>query len=51
MRSQDAALMVAVFEDHTSLIEYLIAKGADVNYKLFRMLGFPLYGTAIGCAV
>ena len=47
--SQDAALMVAVFEDHTSLIEYLIAKGADVNYKCSNL--DPIYGTAIGCAV
>ena len=49
-RYKDAALMVAVFEDHTSLIEYLIAKGADVNYSSPNA-GFVFFNTPVGWAV
>ena len=47
--SEDTALYIAVLEDHKSLIEHLIAKGADVNDNCSD--GYSIYITPIGCAV
>ena len=48
-RYQDTALVIAISQDYMFLIEYLIAKGADVNYECPNLN--PMFGTAIGCAV
>lgn len=46
---QDTALVIAVSEGYTSLTEYLIANGADVNYGCPNL--DPLFATPVGCAV
>ena len=48
-RYKDTALFIVASEGYTSLIEYLIAKGADVNYGCSNQS--PVFATPIGTAV